>query len=136
MVTPPRSEGEKRGLFATRSPHRPNRIGLTSARLIGVKGFAIEVAGSSISYHDGFVRHIDAIGVVPFYQGRRIQPSRLVCHQHHGCVGGVDSGLYCEVTATGCPAVAGDWRYYLYGIADVERRIEEVYSLSKTSVTR
>lgn len=44
MVTPPRSEGEKRGVFATRSPHRPNRIGLTSARLVGVKGFAIEIA--------------------------------------------------------------------------------------------
>jgi tRNA-Thr(GGU) m(6)t(6)A37 methyltransferase TsaA len=44
MVTPPRSDGEKRGLFATRSPHRPNRIGLTSARLVGAKGFAIEIA--------------------------------------------------------------------------------------------
>src|SRR5690606_12987675 len=29
LVRPPRFEGEKRGVFATRSPHRPNRIGMS-----------------------------------------------------------------------------------------------------------
>ena len=37
-VRPPRLGGNKRmGVFATRSPFRPNPIGLTSVRLIGVK---------------------------------------------------------------------------------------------------
>lgn len=29
LIRPPRFEGEKRGVFATRSPHRPNRIGMS-----------------------------------------------------------------------------------------------------------
>ena len=33
MVLPPRS-AQKRGVFATRSPHRPNPLGLTAARLL------------------------------------------------------------------------------------------------------
>jgi len=36
MVKPPRG-GPKRGLFATRGPHRPSPVGLTSARLLEVK---------------------------------------------------------------------------------------------------
>jgi tRNA-Thr(GGU) m(6)t(6)A37 methyltransferase TsaA len=45
MVLPPRST-HKRGVFATRSPHRPNPIGLTAARLLrreGRKLFLAEV---------------------------------------------------------------------------------------------
>ena len=37
-VHPPGLGGEKIGLFATRTPHRPNAIGLTVARLLGVRG--------------------------------------------------------------------------------------------------
>lgn len=38
MVRPPRGDGTKRGVFATRSPHRPNPLGMTPVRLVGVKG--------------------------------------------------------------------------------------------------
>ena len=41
-VQPPRSE-EKRGLFATRSPHRPNPIGMTAVRLTGVAGLVLHI---------------------------------------------------------------------------------------------
>jgi tRNA-Thr(GGU) m(6)t(6)A37 methyltransferase TsaA len=41
-VLPPRSS-KKRGLFATRSPHRPNPIGLTIVRLLGVRGLCLDV---------------------------------------------------------------------------------------------
>ena len=50
-VRPPRLGGNKRvGVFATRSPFRPNPIGLTAVRLIGVeqtknKGAVLQVAG-------------------------------------------------------------------------------------------
>ncbi len=39
MVLPPRGPaGKKRGVFATRSPHRPNPIGLSLVDLIEIKG--------------------------------------------------------------------------------------------------
>jgi tRNA-Thr(GGU) m(6)t(6)A37 methyltransferase TsaA len=37
-VQPPRGPKQKRGLFATRAPHRPSPIGLTCARLIKIEG--------------------------------------------------------------------------------------------------
>jgi tRNA-Thr(GGU) m(6)t(6)A37 methyltransferase TsaA len=41
-VLPPRSE-VRRGVLATRSPHRPNPIGLSSARLVRLEGLSIVV---------------------------------------------------------------------------------------------
>ena len=41
-VLPPRSV-KRRGVFSTRSPHRPNPIGLSVLRLVSVKGLSIEV---------------------------------------------------------------------------------------------
>ncbi len=41
-VLPPGSP-KKRGLFATRSPHRPNPIGLSCVRLLSVQGLELEV---------------------------------------------------------------------------------------------
>ena len=37
QVLPPRGKKQKRGVFATRSPHRPNPIGITPVRLIEVE---------------------------------------------------------------------------------------------------
>ena len=42
QVVPPR-DTVKRGVLATRSPHRPNPIGLTAARLVDVRGLTITV---------------------------------------------------------------------------------------------
>ena len=43
-VTPP-SDTEPRGVFSTRSPHRPNPIGLAVVELIEVHGLTIRVRG-------------------------------------------------------------------------------------------
>ncbi|KAG5479059.1 hypothetical protein LSCM1_02903 [Leishmania martiniquensis] len=43
MIVPPRDE-EWRGVFATRSPHRPNFIGLSCVRLVAVHGLDIHIA--------------------------------------------------------------------------------------------
>src|SRR5262245_6787360 len=43
-VLPPRS-ARRRGVFATRSPHRPNPIGLSAVKLERVNGLVIEVSG-------------------------------------------------------------------------------------------
>lgn len=40
---PPRGPAKRRGLFATRSPHRPNPIGLTCVQLLGVDGLKLRV---------------------------------------------------------------------------------------------
>lgn len=38
LVLPPRGPARRRGVFATRSPHRPNPLGLTAVPLLGVAG--------------------------------------------------------------------------------------------------
>ncbi len=45
MVRPPRGARVKRSLFATRSPDRPNPIGLSAVRLVGVDGCKLHVRG-------------------------------------------------------------------------------------------
>ena len=49
-VRPPRLGGNKRmGVFATRSPFRPNPIGLSSVRLVGVEDGDLIVSGADVS---------------------------------------------------------------------------------------
>ncbi|HEY4121933.1 MAG TPA: tRNA (N6-threonylcarbamoyladenosine(37)-N6)-methyltransferase TrmO [Byssovorax sp.] len=43
-VQPPRS-AVKRGVFATRAPHRPNPIGMSSVELLSVEGLVVRVRG-------------------------------------------------------------------------------------------
>ena len=44
-VAPPRLGGDRVGLFSTRSPHRPNPIGLTLAKLIKVENSKVYLQG-------------------------------------------------------------------------------------------
>jgi tRNA-Thr(GGU) m(6)t(6)A37 methyltransferase TsaA len=44
LRTVPFLDTEERGLFSTRSPRRPNPIGLSVVRLLGVKGCTLQVA--------------------------------------------------------------------------------------------
>ena len=44
LVTPP-TDTQPHGVFATRSPRRPNPIGLTVVRLLGREGARLQVAG-------------------------------------------------------------------------------------------
>ena len=43
-VKPPRG-GPKRGVLATRSPHRPNSIGLSAVELVGIEGRTLHLRG-------------------------------------------------------------------------------------------
>lgn len=47
-VHPPRLKGETMGLFATRSPHRPNPIGLSLVELVEVKKDTLLLAGADL----------------------------------------------------------------------------------------
>ncbi len=42
-VLPPRGPAHRRGVFATRSPHRPNAVALTTVRLHSVKGRTLTI---------------------------------------------------------------------------------------------
>ena len=44
-VRPPRGPRVKRGVFATRSPHRPNAIGLSAVALAGIEGRTLHLRG-------------------------------------------------------------------------------------------
>lgn len=48
-VRPPRLGGNRRmGVLATRSPFRPNNLGLSSVELVGVEGAALRVRGADL----------------------------------------------------------------------------------------
>lgn len=47
-VHPPRLEGETVGLFATRSPHRPNPIGLSLVELVEIKNGTLILSGADL----------------------------------------------------------------------------------------
>lgn len=83
----------KRGVFATRSPHRPNNIGLTCVELRGVDGLRIDVRGTDlldgtpvldikpyVAYADAFpesrVAWLDEVAVLQVYSVQW-QPSAL-----------------------------------------------------------
>ncbi|HSC13789.1 MAG TPA: tRNA (N6-threonylcarbamoyladenosine(37)-N6)-methyltransferase TrmO, partial [Gammaproteobacteria bacterium] len=50
-VLPPRSRSGRKGVFATRSPHRPNPLGLSAVRLERVDGLTLHV--SDVDMLDG-----------------------------------------------------------------------------------
>lgn len=47
-VHPPRLEGKTMGLFATRSPHRPNPIGLSLVELVKIENDTLTFAGADL----------------------------------------------------------------------------------------
>ncbi|MEZ0327282.1 MAG: tRNA (N6-threonylcarbamoyladenosine(37)-N6)-methyltransferase TrmO [Fimbriimonas sp.] len=48
-VLPPRGPAKRRGVFATRSPHRPNPIGLTCVPLLGIDGLTLRVGALDLT---------------------------------------------------------------------------------------
>jgi tRNA-Thr(GGU) m(6)t(6)A37 methyltransferase TsaA len=66
-VLPPRSRSGRKGVFATRSPHRPNPLGLSAVRLDKVEGLTLHI--SDVDMLDGtpvfdvkpYVAYTDAI---------------------------------------------------------------------------
>lgn len=48
LVTPPRNNDKKVGVFASRAPYRPNQIGLSCVKLEKIEGLQIFISGSDI----------------------------------------------------------------------------------------
>ena len=83
-VRPPRLGGEKHmGVFATRAPFRPNNIGLSSVKLVGVE--QDPELGNVI-----FVRGVDMLDGTPIYD---IKPYIPYADAHPEARGGFTDGL-------------------------------------------
>jgi tRNA-Thr(GGU) m(6)t(6)A37 methyltransferase TsaA len=67
-VLPPRSRTGRKGVFATRSPHRPNPLGLSAVRLTRIDGLTLHVRdvdmldGTPVLDLKPYVPYTDAIG--------------------------------------------------------------------------
>ena len=65
-VLPPRGPAQRRGVFATRSPHRPNPLGLTCVSLYAIEGRVLKVGaldltdGTPILDIKPYLRTVDA----------------------------------------------------------------------------
>jgi tRNA-Thr(GGU) m(6)t(6)A37 methyltransferase TsaA len=70
-VHPPRLDGGRVGLFATRTPHRPNPIGLSLVRLEAVRGDTLHLSG--IDLVDG-TPILDVKPYIPFCDGHSLMP--------------------------------------------------------------
>lgn len=78
-VRPPRLGGNKRiGVFATRSPFRPNNIGLSSVKLLSID---YEAADGPILYVEG----VDLMNGTPIYD---IKPYLRYTDSHSDAIGG------------------------------------------------
>jgi tRNA-Thr(GGU) m(6)t(6)A37 methyltransferase TsaA len=79
-VLPPRSTGKRRGVFSTRSPHRPNPIGISVLRLEGVEGLVLRVKdvdlvdGTPILDIKPYVPYADAFPDASTGSSRRAAP--------------------------------------------------------------
>jgi len=66
-VLPPRSRSGRKGVFATRSPHRPNPIGISAVKLERIEGLTLHVAdidmldGTPVLDIKPYVAYTDAI---------------------------------------------------------------------------
>ena len=69
-VLPPRSRSGRKGVFATRSPHRPNPIGISAVKLERIEGLTLHVAdidmldGTPVFDIKPYVAYTDAIASV------------------------------------------------------------------------
>ena len=66
LVHPPRLDGGKKGIFATRTPHRPNPIGLSLCKLEGIEGKEVKLSGVDMIHGTPI---LDIKPFIPHYDG-------------------------------------------------------------------
>jgi len=80
-VAPPRLGGRKVGTLSTRSPHRPNNIGLSVCRVLRVDDTKVEIELASLDLVDG-TPVLDIKPYIP-YDGTLITPLIPVCNERN-----------------------------------------------------
>jgi len=87
LVLPPRGDAIRRGVFATRSPHRPNPIGITAVPLLGIEKLNLIVGntdlvdGTPILDIKPYIPSVDAfpdasMGWISTVEEQLLQPAR------------------------------------------------------------
>lgn len=71
MVKPPKLQGEKKGVFATRSPHRYNPIGLSIAKLDKVDERTIHISGIDL------IHGTPVLDIKPYHYLDSLPPDQL-----------------------------------------------------------
>ena len=66
LVHPPRLDGAKKGIFATRTPHRPNPIGLSLCKLEAIEGKVVKLSGVDMIHGTPI---LDIKPFIPDYDG-------------------------------------------------------------------
>ncbi|CAH1254409.1 TRMO [Branchiostoma lanceolatum] len=94
-VKPPRLDGVKVGVFATRSPHRPNPIGLTLAKLDKVEGDTLHLSGIDIL--DG-TPILDIKPYIPVYDGVSADSTSSSAEQSRGRENATEKGISAKDT--------------------------------------
>lgn len=110
LVRPPRFQGkDKWGVFATRSPHRPNHLGLSVVEFV-----SLEMTGTSVKLK---VRGVDLLDGTPIFD---IKPYVAYCDSLPMAKSGpFEVPMKQPVT----------WSCHFSGSGDVKRLIEEVVAL-------
>lgn len=120
LVQPPRGPVQKRGVFATRSPHRPNPLGITAVQLLGIQGRTLILGPSDLV--DG-TPVFDIKPYIPAYDAFPDESS--------GWTGEVDALHQQPPQWTVCysdlAAAQADWLAYEWSI-DFRPRLEEILS--------
>ncbi|CAK4625114.1 hypothetical protein LEN26_013752 [Aphanomyces euteiches] len=78
-IAPPRLGGKKVGLFSTRTPHRPNSIGLTVVKVDAVSGRFVDISGHDLV--DG-TPVLDVKPYVPYDQVNSLVCPEWVAEKH------------------------------------------------------
>ena len=86
-VHPPGLAGERIGLFATRTPHRPNPIGLSVARLMSVEGGTLLLGGADL------IEGTPILDVKPYLRHDLVEDARVPAWCEHRS----DASLIAEV---------------------------------------
>jgi tRNA-Thr(GGU) m(6)t(6)A37 methyltransferase TsaA len=114
LVLPPRGDAVRRGVFATRSPHRPNPIGITAVPLISVSKLSITVGNTDL------VDGTPILDIKPYIPGVDAFPDAS-----SGWVTDVEQKLLDPVAYTvACTALATtqlEWLREQWGISFFER---------------
>lgn len=97
-VLPPRSE-VKRGVFATRSPHRPNPIAISVVKLLRIEGLDVHVTGSDLLHNTPI---IDIKPYLPYVDAL-----------HHSKAGWVDMLIEQSYEVSGIMLVPHAWQAHV-----------------------
>lgn len=132
-IAPPKLGGEKKGVFATRSPHRYNPIGLSLAKLDKIEGRTVYFSGSDL------IQGTPVIDIKPYHYLDSLDKDELGASTPEWLKETVDRDLL-KVTYTGdseqeLREIISQGKLEFYdNFEDMSQVIQEVFELNPHSV--